>query len=116
MKDSVFEKSITHTLVDCVDYVFESVISKPIFSKPTGTVTVFSFYEGERLNPKLSPFDTLVQVIEGEAEVIIDAEPNLVLEGQALIIPAHSKTVFIANTRFKMLSIVIKSGYEDVSF
>lgn len=63
---------------------------------------------------KISPFDTFIQIIEGKAEIIIDDKTTILKTGEAIIIPAHSKNTIIANERFKMLSTVIKSGYEDL--
>ena len=61
---------------------------------------------------KTSPFDTFIQVIDGKAEIIIYAKSNMLNTGQAIIIPAHAQNTIKANARFKMISTVIKSGYE----
>ena len=70
---------------------------------------------GEALTEKSSPFDTFIQVIEGVAEVIINDISNTLLTGQAIIIPAHATNTVRANERFKMISTIIKSGYEEAS-
>ncbi len=67
---------------------------------------------GETLAEKISPFDTFIQIIEGTAEVVIDDQPNILQTGQGIIIPAHTSNMMRANGRFKMISTVIKSGYE----
>ncbi|REG88521.1 hypothetical protein C8N25_109136 [Algoriphagus antarcticus] len=64
---------------------------------------------------KSSPFDILIQILEGLAEIIIEEESNMVQMGQVIIIPAHAKDRIKANSKFKMLSTIIKSGYEDIS-
>ncbi len=64
------------------------------------------------LTEKISPFDTFIQVIEGRAEVVIDDKSNLLETGSSIIIPAHTRNTIKANERFKMISTVIKSGYE----
>ncbi|MBL6684448.1 MAG: cupin domain-containing protein [Flavobacteriaceae bacterium] len=115
MKNNEFEKSITHQLVDTVDYVQGSVIIKSILNKKTGMVTISSFDTGEAMLSKSSPFDSLIQIIDGEAEITIDEKSNMVEAGQAIIIPAHAQNRIKANKRFKMLSTVVKSGYEDVN-
>ncbi len=115
MENSEFKKSIIHQLADAIDYVDECVVIKSIFKKETGTVTISSFDAGEARMVKSSPFSNFIQIIDGEAEVIIDDESTTIEMGQAIIIPAHVKNRIKANTRFKMLSTVIKSGYEDVS-
>lgn len=115
MENNVFEKSKIYQLADSVDYVPGSVVIKSIISKKTGTVTISSLDAGEVMSAKLSPFDRLTHIIDGEAEIIIDEKSNMVEKGQAIIIPAHTRNRIKANTRFKMLSTIIKSGYEDVS-
>ena len=71
-----------------------------------------SFDTGEALTEKTSPFDTFVQIIEGRAEIVIDGKSNTLQSGQGIIIPAHLSNIIKANERFKMISTVIKSGYE----
>jgi quercetin dioxygenase-like cupin family protein len=64
------------------------------------------------MSEKTSPFDTLIQIIEGTAEIVIDTVSNTLSAGEAIIIPAHSKNRINANGRFKMITTTIKSGYE----
>lgn len=71
-----------------------------------------SFDDGEGLSEKTSPFDTFAQIIDGNAEIVIDGKSNLLATGQSIIIPAHTSNTIKANERFKMISTVIKSGYE----
>ena len=71
-----------------------------------------SFDTGEGLSEKTSPFDTFVQIIEGKANIIINKVSSLLLTGQGIIIPAHASNQIMPNGRFKMISTVIKSGYE----
>ncbi|MGB3183503.1 MAG: cupin domain-containing protein [Cyclobacteriaceae bacterium] len=115
MENTELETSLAHKLVDVVDYVPRSIVIKSILRKKTGTVNVSSFDAGEVLAAKISPFDNLVQVIDGVAEVIIDEKSTQLETGQVIIIPAHSTNKMKANERFKMLSTIIKSGYEDVT-
>jgi quercetin dioxygenase-like cupin family protein len=115
MENTELKDSLAHQLVDVVDYVPGSVVIKSIMEKKTGTVNISSFDTGEVLAAKISPFDHLIQVIDGVAEVIIDEQSTQVATGQVMIIPAHSTNKVKANERFKMLSTIIKSGYEDVS-
>jgi len=108
-----FEKSKVHIIVEIIEYVPNAVVSKTIIKKITGNVTVTSFDTGEELAEKTSPFDTYIQVIDGVAEVIIDKKKYQLKLGNGIIIPAHSPHCFNANEQFKMISTVIKSGYED---
>ena len=88
------------------------MVSKTIIKKTTGNISVLAIDTGEALAEKISPFDTFIQVIEGKAEVVIDNQPNMLQTGQGIIIPAHTSNVVKSNGRFKMISTIIKSGYE----
>ena len=105
-------KSIPHIIVEIIEYVDNSVVIKTILKKSTGDVGLMSFDAGEGLAEKISPFDTFVQIIEGKAEIFIDKRSNILLTGQGIVIPAHRSSSIKPNGRFKMISTVIKSGYE----
>jgi quercetin dioxygenase-like cupin family protein len=115
LENSSFEKSIVFMLVEILDYVPNAVLIKTIMRKTTGNVSAVSFDSGETLPEKISPFDIFIQVIDGKAEIIINDQTNLLETGESIIIPAHSRSTMKANVRFKMLSTLIKSGYEEVS-
>ena len=115
MQTTEIEKSKIHILIEIIEYVPNSVVSKTIIRKTTGNISVVAIDTGEALAEKISPFDTFIQIIEGAAEVVIDDKPNVLQTGQAIIIPAHTSNFVIANERFKMISTVIKSGYEGSS-
>lgn len=115
MENSEMKPSLAHSMVDLVDYVAGSIVIKSILSKKTGNVSISSFEQGEMQTAKISPFDNLIQVIDGVAEVIIDEKSTLLETSQVMVIPAHSMNKVKANVRFKILSTIIKSGYEDIS-
>ena len=115
MHTTEIEKSKTHILIEIVEYVPNSVVSKTIIRKTTGNVTVTAIDTGESLAEKISPYDTFIQIIEGKAEIVFDDLPNTLYTGQGIIIPAHTANIVNANERFKMISTVIKSGYEENS-
>lgn len=115
MNKGEIEKSKSHILIEIIEYVPNSVVSKTIIRKTTGNISVVAIDTGEALAEKTSPFDTFLQIIEGKAEVIIDAKTNILHTGQAIIVPAHTSNVVKANERFKMISTLIKSGYEEIS-
>lgn len=106
------EKAKAHIVVEIIEYVSNSVVMKSIIKKTTGNISVVSFDTGKALNEKIIPFDTFVQIIDGNAEIVIDGISNLLKTGQSIIIPAHSSNLVKANERFKMISTTIKSGYE----
>jgi quercetin dioxygenase-like cupin family protein len=107
------EKSKVHIVVEIIEYMPNAVVSKTIIKRTTGNITVSSLDAGEELAEKLSPFDTYVQIIDGAAELSIDDKHYMLKLGEGIIIPAHAKHHFNANVQFKMISTVIKSGYED---
>ena len=107
------EKSKAHIVVEITEYMPNSVVSKTIIKKSTGNVTVSSFDAGEELAEKTSPFDTYIQIIDGTAELKISNKDYMLRLGEGIIIPAHAKHHFNANVQFKMISTVIKSGYEE---
>src|SRR4030095_9534238 len=109
---SEITKSRPHIIVEIIEYVDNSVVIKTILKKTTGDVGLMAFDTGEGLAEKISPFDTFVQVIEGKAEIFIDGKSNTLLIGQGIVIPAHRSSSIKPNGRFKMISTVIKSGYE----
>lgn len=115
MGNSELEKSKVFIIVEILEYIPNSVVIKTILRKTTGNVSVVSFDSGEALTEKTSPFDTFIQVIEGSAEVVIDGQSNVLDTGQSIIIPAHARNTIKANVRFKMISTIIKSGYEELS-
>jgi quercetin dioxygenase-like cupin family protein len=106
------EKSKKHILIEMIEYVPHSVVTKTIIRKTTGNISIVAIDAGETLAEKISPFDTYLQIIEGKAEVVIDEKSNMLQTGQAIIIPAHASNVVKASERFKMISTIIKSGYE----
>jgi quercetin dioxygenase-like cupin family protein len=112
MQTTEIEKSKSHILIEIIEYVPNSVVTKTIIRKTTGNVSIVAIDIGEALAEKISPFDTFIQVIEGTAVIIIDNLQNTLETGEAIIIPAHVPNIVKANKRFKMISTVIKSGYE----
>ncbi len=109
------EKNKAFIILEIIEYVPNSVVIKTIIKKTTGDVTVSSFDSGEGLTEKKSPFDTFIQVIEGKAEIVIDGKSNTLEIGQSIIIPAHTRNVIKGKKRFKIISTVIKSGYDEFS-
>jgi quercetin dioxygenase-like cupin family protein len=115
MENNEIEKAKTFIIVEIIEYVPNSVLIKTIIKKTTGNVSAVSFDTGEVLAEKTSPFDTFIQIIDGNAEVVIDGKSRMLSTGEGTIIPAHSRNTIIANERFKMLSTIIKSGIDEVA-
>ena len=117
MQDNNFkaelEKSKAHIIVEIIEYIPNAILSRTIIKKASGNVTVSSFDAGEELEEKSSPFDNFIQIIDGTADLLIKGECFKLSLGQGIIIPAHALHSFNASQQFKMISTVIKSGYED---
>jgi quercetin dioxygenase-like cupin family protein len=95
-------------LQDLAAYQEHSVVSREIVRKPAGTMTVFAFDEGEGLSEHTAPFDAVVYILEGEAQITIDGKPYSVTEGEMIIMPANKPHALKAVTRYKMLLVMIK--------
>lgn len=115
MQSQESEKSKAFIVVEILEYIPNSVLIKTIIKKTTGNVSAVSFDSGETFSERISPFDTFIQIIDGKAEIVINDHSHLLDTGEAIIIPAHSRNSIKANVRFKMLSTIIKSGYEELS-
>ena len=111
-ENTELEKSKSHIIVEIIEYVSNSVVSKTIIRKSTGNISAMSFDNGEGLTEKTSPFDTFAQIIEGKADIVINNESHLLETGMGIIIPAHAPNFIRPNGRFKMILTIIKSGYE----
>ena len=112
MDNKEVEKSIAHITVEIIEYVTNSVVIKTILKKSTGNISVMSFDSGEGLIEKTTAFDTFIQIIDGNAEIVIDGKSNFLQTGQSIVVPAHTPNFVSPNGRFKMIQTVIKSGYE----
>jgi quercetin dioxygenase-like cupin family protein len=112
MEKSDIDKAKAYITIEIVEYVANSVVIKTILKKSTGNISVMSFDNGEGLTERTTPFDTFVQIIEGKADIVISGISSLLLTGQSIVIPAHAASFVKPNGRFKMISTVIKSGYE----
>jgi quercetin dioxygenase-like cupin family protein len=90
-----------------IAYQDESVVSRMIVYKKTGTITLFAFDKGEGLSEHTAPFDAIATIIDGEAAIIIDKKEFLVKTGQMIIMPANVPHALRADTRFKMILTMI---------
>ena len=92
-----------------IDYQADAVVSRTLVKRPTGTVTLFAFDKDQGLSEHTAPFDALVQVVDGEAEVTIDSQPQRVAAGEMILMPANHPHALKAVTAFKMLLVMIRS-------
>jgi quercetin dioxygenase-like cupin family protein len=96
-------------LIDLIDYQEGSVVSRTIVKKETGSVTLFAFDKGEGLSEHTVPFDALVVVLDGEAEVTISGIAYRVREGEMVMLPVGEPHALAAVERFKMVLTMIRS-------
>jgi quercetin dioxygenase-like cupin family protein len=96
-------------LADMIDYQQGSVVSREIIKGKTGTVTLFAFDEGQGLSEHTAPFDALVYLAEGEAEITISGKLFRLHQGQMIIMPANQPHALHARRKFKMLLVMIRS-------
>ncbi len=96
-------------VIDLVSYHQGSVVSRTIIDKATGTCTLFAFAEGQGLSEHTAPFDALVYLLDGEAEVTISAKALHLKEGDMVIMPANELHALRAIKKFKMMLVMVKS-------
>ncbi len=92
-----------------VSYQDGAIVSREIIKKPTGSVTIFAFAEGQGLSEHTAPFDALVQVVEGETEIVISGHPHRLKGGEMILMPAGQPHALKALTQFKMILTMIRS-------
>ena len=95
-------------LIALADYQEGSVVSRTIINKKTGTVTFFAFDEAQGLSEHTAPFDALVYILDGEAEITISGKSIQVHEGEMLIMPANQPHALKAVKRFKMVLTMVR--------
>ena len=95
-------------LAELVSYQEGSVVSRTLAKRNGGTVTLFAFDKGQSLSEHTAPFDALVQVVEGEAELVIGGKPILAASGQTVLMPANVPHAVNAPDRFKMLLVMVR--------
>jgi len=113
------KKEKTHVLAEClgkgqkmtelIEYANDSIVSKTLLDKSTGTITLFAFDRGQKLSEHTSPYDAVVQILDGKAQVRIKDEINEMSEGSIIIMPANVPHAVNAGERFKMLLTMIRA-------
>ncbi len=91
-----------------VEYQAGSVVSRAIVQQKTGTVTLFAFDEGQGLSEHAAPFDALVCLLDGQAEIVISGTPHVLKQGEMIIMPANEPHALKALKPFKMMLVMIR--------
>lgn len=108
MEPKKFEHSKVFCFPQMVEFAAEGIVSKRVIDRPVGTVTLFAFDKGQRLSTHSAPYDAMVQVIEGEAEIVINENPFQLKQGETIIMPAGIPHAVNATEKFKMVLTMIK--------
>jgi len=108
MENEKIEHGTPFVFADSISYQADGIVSKRIIQKEKGNITLFAFDAGQKLSEHTAPFDALVQVMQGSAEVIIGGKPNQLAEGKSIIMPANIPHAVNANERFIMLLTMIR--------
>ena len=96
-------------LADLLEYQADSVVSQEIVKKDTGTITLFAFDKGPGLSEHTAPFDALVYIADGRAEIKISGKSYIVKKGGMIIMPANKPHALKAVQKFKMLLVMLRS-------
>lgn len=108
MEKKEFPKAEKFSFTNSVSYADGSIVSKILLRNDKGNITLFAFDKGEMLSEHTAPFDAIVQILDGTAEVMIDNKSNLLTAGESIIIPANLTHALTAVEPFKMMLIMIK--------
>ncbi len=108
MEKSIFEPANVFRFSEKVEYSGEGIVSKRVMDRPAGNVTLFAFDKGQRLSEHSAPFDAMVQVMEGEAEIVVNKVPFRLNAGDTIIMPANIPHAVNATEKFKMVLTMIK--------
>ena len=95
--------------LDLIAYQEGAVVSRTLVKRATGTVTMFAFDQGQGLSEHTAPFDALVQILDGDVDVIIAGVTHQLSAGEMILMPANQPHALTARTRFKMLLTMIRS-------
>lgn len=110
-KPNVLEACLARNcgLTELIEYASDSIVSKTILDKTAGTITVFAFDKGQRLSEHRTPYDAVVQVIEGRAAITIGGKQVDVSAGEIIIMPGNVPHAVAAEQKFKMLLTMIRT-------
>jgi len=103
------EVATAHKLATLVDYAEGAVVSKVLGKSAAGSLTLFSFDQGQELSEHSAPFDAFVQVVDGQGEFTVGGKPVMVSAGELILMPANIPHTVKASGRFKMLLTMFKA-------
>ena len=107
-EQAITAKGAAFNLENHVAYADGSVVSKTLLKKDIGNITLFAFDQGQGLSEHTAPFDAVVHIIDGSAEITIGGDPQTVATGEMVIMPANVPHALQAKEKFKMLLVMIR--------
>ena len=108
MKNNEFEKGKKFSYNNSIAYADKAVVSKHILKTETGNISLFAFDQGEGLSEHTAPFDAVVYIVDGKADIHINGQSNLLEAGETIIMPANIPHALTAIEKFKMVLTMIK--------
>jgi len=109
MENNEFDKGKKFSYAGSVTYAEKAVVSKHVLKKETGNISLMSFDKGEGLTEHTSPYDAVVQIVDGSADIIINGVSNILEAGETIIMPANQPHALRAVEKFKMVLTMIRS-------
>jgi len=109
MQTNEFEKAKVFSFNDSIEYSEGGIVSKTVLKKETGNISLFSFDKGEALSEHTTPFDAMIQVVDGKGEIVIGGKSYFLEAGQTIIMPANIPHAVKAVEKFKMVLTMIRS-------
>jgi len=109
MANNEFEKGVKFSFNDSINYNEQAIVSKHILKKDNGNISLFSFDKGEGLSEHTTPFDAVVYIVDGKADIVIDGKSNILEANETIIMPANIPHALKAVEPFKMVLTMIKT-------
>ncbi len=110
MNTNEFKKGVKFSFGKSINYADKAVVSKHILKKENGNISLFSFAKGEGLSEHTTPFDAVVFIVDGKADISINGVSNIIEAGETIIMPANIPHALKAIEKFKMVLTMIKSN------
>ncbi len=114
MKNYELKKLVAFNIKDSLEYVSNSIVIKNILNEKTGNIIALAQDFGKVYKPKLTAFSTFIHVISGKAEIVVENNSTYLQKKDSLVIPGFTSYTIEANQKFKILSIILKSGYGPI--
>ncbi len=108
MENNEFDKGIKFSYNSSINYSDKAVVSKHVLKKETGNISLFAFDKGEGLSEHTAPFDAVVHIVDGKADIIINGVSNILEAGETIIMPSNIPHALKAVEKFKMVLTMIR--------